>query len=98
MDDSSTTPTSPICIWRFAHIDAAPHDLTERCGHRGDGWNEWKAVWRAITNKATLQRQDNCHVVASFYGVPFTGAYTLERARSNHANWGANVRSHHGNG
>ncbi len=55
-------------------------------------------MWRAITNKATLQRQDNCHVVASFYGVPFTGAYTLERARSNHANWGANVRSHHGNG
>lgn len=64
---------------------------------RTNGWDEWKAVWPAITNKATLKQQFDCHVTASVYGLPFTGTYNLERARANNANWGANVLSHHCN-
>lgn len=64
---------------------------------RTSGWDEWKAVWPAITNKATLNQQYECHVTASVYGLPFTGTYNLERARTNYANWGSTVLSHHCN-
>ncbi|WP_440215277.1 hypothetical protein [Curtobacterium sp. SAFR-003] len=61
---------------------------------RGAGWDEWKAKWPAITNKATLQQQYNCHVAASVYGLPFTQDYNLERYRANRSNWVAGVASH----
>ena len=64
---------------------------------RTSGWDEWKAVWPAITNKATLWYQYECHVTAGNYGLPFTGTYNLERARTNYANWGTTVISHHCN-
>ncbi len=61
---------------------------------RGAGWDEWKTVWPAITNKATLQQQYNCHVAASLYGLPFTRDYNLERIRANRSNWVDNVWNH----
>lgn len=61
---------------------------------RGAGWAEWKAKWPAITNKATLQQQYNCHVAASSYGLPFTQDYNLERFRANRSDWAAGVVSH----
>ncbi len=60
----------------------------------GAGWDEWKAMWPAITNKATLQHQYNCHVAAGSLGLPFTGDYNLERFRANRSNWPAGVASH----
>lgn len=64
---------------------------------RGAGWDEWKASWPAITNKATLRQQYDCHVAAGVYGLPFTQEYNLERARANKANWVSNVLNHHCN-
>lgn len=64
---------------------------------RNEGWAEWKSVWPAITNKETLKQQYDCHVTAGVVGLPFTGPYNLERARSNYSNWGSNVISHHCN-
>lgn len=64
---------------------------------RTSGWDEWKSVWPAITNKATLWYQYECHVTAGNFGLPFTGTYNLERARTNYANWGSTVISHHCN-
>lgn len=61
---------------------------------RGSGWDEWKKKWPAITNKATLQQQYNCHVAAGLYGLPFTQDYNLERYRVNRANWVSGVASH----
>ncbi|PZE87058.1 hypothetical protein DEI91_01840 [Curtobacterium sp. MCBD17_032] len=61
---------------------------------RGSGWDEWKAKWPAITNKATLQQQYNCHVAAGLYGLPFTQDYNLERYRVNRSNWVSGVASH----
>lgn len=61
---------------------------------RGAGWDEWKAKWPAITNKATLQQQYNCHVAASSYGLPFTQDYNLERFRANRPNWTSGITSH----
>lgn len=61
---------------------------------RGAGWNEWKKKWPAITNKATLQQQYNCHVAAGLYGLPFTQDYNLERYRVNRANWVSGVARH----
>lgn len=62
----------------------------------GSGWDEWKAKWSAITNKASLVQQYNCHIAASHYGVFFTGAYNLERFRPNRQNgdWWSHVVSH----
>jgi hypothetical protein len=62
----------------------------------GAGWDEWKAAFgaSAMTNKATLQHQYNCHVAASNYGLPFTGEYNLERFRTNRSNWPAGVVTH----
>lgn len=61
---------------------------------RGAGWDEWKAKWPAITNKATLQQQYNCHVAAGLYGLPFTQDYNLERSRANRSNWVDGVLTH----
>ena len=59
-----------------------------------NGWDEWKAKWSAITNKATLKQQYSCHVAAGVYGLPFTGEYNLERSRANRSNWVSGVLSH----
>lgn len=64
---------------------------------RGNGWDEWKAVWPAVTNKATLGQQYDCHVTASSVGLIFTGTYNLERATRNYSNWGSDVQIHHCN-
>lgn len=63
---------------------------------RGSGWKEWKAKWPSISNKASLQRQYNCHVAASVYGLPFTRDYNLERRRPNRkdGNWVNKVKEH----
>lgn len=62
----------------------------------GAGWDEWKATWPAITNKASLKQQYDCHVSAGIYGLPFTQAYNLERYRPNrtNGNWIAYVDIH----
>lgn len=59
-----------------------------------NGWSEWKAKWPAITNKATLRQQYECHVAAGVYGLPFTKDYNLERSRTNRSNWGSGVINH----
>ncbi|WP_153303486.1 hypothetical protein [Plantibacter flavus] len=62
----------------------------------GAGWDEWKSRFgaTAMTNKATLKHQYNCHVAASVYGLPFTQDYNLERFRTNRSNWPAGVVTH----
>lgn len=64
---------------------------------RGAGWDEWRSAYPAVTNKATLRQQYDCHVAAGVYGLPFTKDYNLERARSNRDNWFPNVWNHHCN-
>jgi len=64
---------------------------------RSNGWAEWTSRWPAITNKATLKQQYDCHVMAGNLGLFATGPYNLERAQSNFANWGPTVVSHHCN-
>lgn len=64
---------------------------------RDSGWAEWKALWPAITNKATLRQQYDCHVMAGQIGLLFTGPFNLERAQTNLPSWGNNVYSHHCN-
>ena len=61
---------------------------------RANGWDEWKARWPAVTNKATLKQQFDCHVAAGSAGLFFTGPYNLERAQSNRSDWAAGVVSH----
>jgi hypothetical protein len=61
---------------------------------KGAGWDEWKSKWPAVTNKATLKQQYDCHVAASVYGLPFTQDYNLERFRANRSNWTSGVVSH----
>lgn len=61
---------------------------------RNQGWAEWTSRWPAITNKATLRHQYECHVAASTYGLPWTGAYNLERIRSNKPQWWYGVANH----
>lgn len=61
---------------------------------RGAGWDEWKAIWAKIKDKATLQQQYNCHVAAGTYGLPFTQDYNLERFRADRSGWAAGVASH----
>lgn len=62
----------------------------------GAGWDDWKAAFgaTAMTNKATLLNQYNCHVASGSYGLPFTGEYNLERFRTNRSNWTAGVVLH----
>jgi hypothetical protein len=64
-----------------------------------EGWNEWKAKWPAVTNKATLWQQFDCHAAAGIFGLPFTQAYNLERARFNRTNgdWLPGLAYHHCN-
>lgn len=64
---------------------------------RANGWAEWTSRWPAITNKATLGQQFNCHVMAGQIGLLFTGPYNLERAQTNLPSWGNSVFSHHCN-
>jgi hypothetical protein len=71
--------------------------LAGQAVYRGAGWNEWKAKWPAVTNKATIQQQYNCHVAASNYGLPFTRDYNLERYRANRSDWVSGVARHHCN-
>ena len=61
------------------------------------GWDEWKAKWPAVTNKATIRQQYECHVSGGVYTLPFTGPYNLERAQTNRANWPIGVGDHHCN-
>lgn len=63
---------------------------------RANGWDEWRVRFGsdAMTNKATLKQQYDCHVAAGLAGLPFTGPYNLERAQTNRANWGSNVHIH----
>lgn len=63
------------------------------------GWDEWKAQWSTVTNKATLWQQFDCHAAAGIYGLPFTQAYNLERARWNRTNgdWLPGLAYHHCN-
>lgn len=61
---------------------------------RSAGWEEWTKAWPAITNKATLKQQFDCHVAAGVYGLPFTQDYNLERFRANRSNWPQGVLSH----
>ncbi|WP_120521579.1 hypothetical protein [Arthrobacter celericrescens] len=64
---------------------------------RTAGWEEWTKAWPAITNKATLKQQFDCHVAAGIYGIPFTQDYNLERFRADRPNWLPGVWSHHCN-
>jgi hypothetical protein len=62
---------------------------------RTNGWDEWKAKWPAISNKATLKQQYDCHVAAGVCGLPFTKDYNLERFRPNRTNhWSFRVAKH----
>lgn len=61
---------------------------------RGAGWDEWKKAWPAVTNKATLKQQYDCHVAAGVYGLPFTQDYNIERFRANRASWVPNIWNH----
>ena len=56
------------------------------------GWNEWKAKYPAITNKATLKQQYECHVTGIVF--PLDGTYNLERYRANKSNWSLTVWKH----
>ncbi len=62
----------------------------------GSGWDEWKAKWPAINNKASLHQQYDCHVASGIYGLPFTRDYNLERSRPNRKNgdWIGGVAIH----
>ncbi|MGV3016877.1 hypothetical protein [Rothia sp. 88186D007BW] len=64
---------------------------------RNQGWAEWTSRFPTITNKATLRHQYECHVAASTYGLPWTGAYNLERFRSDKPHWWNGVIHHHCN-
>lgn len=68
--------------------------LAGQAAMRKWGWQEWVNAYPAITNKATLKHQFDCHVAASTYGLPFTGEYNLERFRSDKSNWALIVLSH----
>ena len=61
---------------------------------RNEGWAEWKAKFPAVTNKATLKQQYDCHVLAGAYGIIFTGTWDIERYRVNKSNWLAGIVSH----
>lgn len=54
------------------------------------GWDELRTPWPAITNKATLRQQYDCHVVGGF----FEGQWNLERFRANFSNWLPTAPSH----
>lgn len=60
------------------------------------GWDEWKAKWPAITNKASLWEQYDCHAAAGVVGLPFTQDWNLERFRPNrvYGEWYPNVVNH----
>lgn len=66
---------------------------------RANGWDEWKSYFgsNAMTNKATIGQQYNCHVMAGQMGLLFTGPYNIERAQPNYANWGPTAVWHHCN-
>lgn len=61
---------------------------------RDSGWAEWKAAYPAVTNKATLQQQYDCHVLAGYYGLPFTGEWNIERVRVNKPAWLSGIVTH----
>lgn len=61
---------------------------------RTAGRSEWTAKYSAITNKATLKQQYDCHVLAGTIGLPFTGTYNLERFRADKSDWLNSVWSH----
>lgn len=54
------------------------------------GWDELRTPWPAITNKATLRQQYDCHVVGGY----FEGQWNLERFRANFSNWLPTSLSH----
>ncbi len=58
------------------------------------GWREWINKYPAVTNKATLKQQYDCHVTLGTVGLPFTGTDNLERFRHNNRYWAWNVWSH----
>lgn len=60
-----------------------------------EGWNEWKAKWPVITNKASLWQQFECHTAAGQYGLFFTQDWNLERKRPNRTtHWSHLVLTH----
>lgn len=54
------------------------------------GWSELKVIWPAITDKASLKQQFDCHVVGGY----FEAEWNLERSRPNKSNWLSSAASH----
>lgn len=56
------------------------------------GWTEWRTKYPAISNKATLKQQYDCHVTGIV--LPLDGTYNLERFRPNKSDWWKTVWKH----
>ncbi|MBP3222686.1 MAG: DUF2599 domain-containing protein [Actinomycetaceae bacterium] len=86
-----------MSVWGVAVLAGTAYPRVYGIGQsvmRNQGWKEWVAKYPAITNKATLRQQYNCHVASGIYGLPIAKTYNLERFRSNNSTWGWKVWSH----
>lgn len=88
--------------WRYnayptawgAYVSTGPigYSITKRYG-----WPEWVSAYSAITNKATLKQQFDCHALGASLGIIgdiVIGQWNLERVRSDRSNWSQGVTSH----
>lgn len=56
------------------------------------GWTEWRTKFPAVSNKATLKQQYDCHVTGIVF--PTDATYNLERYRPNKSDWWKTVLQH----
>lgn len=77
-------------IYTAARLGGVVGGISGQVILRTNGWDEWRAVWPAITNKPALKQQFDCHALGAFAA----GDWNIERFRANKSNWLPSVLSH----